>query len=473
MLDWPLPIPVAVLLLHQPADRPLHYRGSRSDIQVFPYPFDKPEVADLVDRLSLADMLGEGAGKYCEFVGDDRSVSYLSCPALIDALHANSSAGKGISFMIWVALDQFGYVDEAAALYRSFEKEMGTTMAAMGMARLLLKRRPQRSLQWVEDAQRRGLTGAAMSACHARVLFACGQASRGTSAAALALKQRPDPDWKEADHQSSWGLLHGAAQASVIDTELRRGVLPAIQSLVEGPVSARRLLACAELSEAAADFTTAARHAEAALHLAAGDDVVHQGADTALQRIQEKVGSATDPSIASKPHDDGPLQVAVTRGPAFNGVDLSDLLAVQNYCRRIAESEGGSLVEAEVVHVASGRAIRTIYKKQVGKAFHFTGVQLAPLSDETVISTVAASEGHLTGSREAAVTMHLLKEGQLTMATYQKLFARDPYDASYKNAAERQPLRFISDDVVYDRLFAHHPLARVRRALANLSEPEP
>jgi hypothetical protein len=481
--DWPLPAPIAVLLLAPPAEWPLQYGGNRRDIQIVPYPFDTPELAALVEQSSSPDMSAVRDGKYCEFIGSDRSVRYFGCRMLIDALErAERSVGKGMSRLRWVALDQFGYADEAVALYRRFEQELGSTMTATGVARMLMNRCPQRSLELIEEAQRSGITGAAMSACHARVLFACGHVSEGMQAAALALRQLPDPFWMPADHVYSWGLLHGAAAVSVTDPSLRQDVLAAVQSLAEGAVSARRVLACAELYEISGDVPAATHYAEVAARMAGADDIVSEGADAMLQRVGAKVARHSDP-IGLQP-EDMPLavstpttltdtdefsdEVVVKLGPVFEGPDSSDVTAVRNYCRQLADTRDGALVEANVVQVPSGPAIQMIYKQPAGLGFQFTGVHFAMLTDATRISTVVAAEDGTTGVREAAVTAHLMQEGKLTIATYKASWARDPYDASY-SASGRLPLRFISDDVVYDRMFSAHPLSRVRRALHNLA----
>jgi hypothetical protein len=485
--DWPLPEPVMVLLLAQPAQLPLQCRGNSQGIQVFPYPFDMPEIADLVEHWRSPDAGAAPDCKYCEFIGQDRSVRYFSCRMLIDTLErVEDSAGKGMSRLRWIALDQFGYSDEATVLYRRFEEELGSTMTATGLARLLMRRRPQRSLQLIEEAQRQGITGAAMSACHARVLFACGQVSEGTMAAALALKQRPDPLWMPADHVRSWGLLHGAAAASVADPALRNKVLAAIQSLAEGAVSARQALACAGLYEVARDAAAAAHHAEVALHMAAGDDAASTGAGAMLQRNRALAAGEGGVVVESKSEDtlfglaaravfvaaDDPAgEVVVMLGPVFEGPEISDVPAVRDYCRQMAEARDGSLVEADVVQTPAGGAIQMIYKKPAGNGFQFTGVHVAPLADATRISTVVASEQGMTGIREAVVTTHLLQEGQLTIETYKSSWARDPYDAFHEGSG-RLPLRFLSDDVVYDRMFRGHPLSRVRRILYRVSEDD-
>jgi hypothetical protein len=83
-------------------------------------------------------------------------------------------------------------------------------------------------------------------------------------------------------------------------------------------------------------------------------------------------------------------------------------------------------------------------------------LQFTPLTDATRISTVVAGETGTTGIREAVVTAHLMQEGRMTIETYKSSWACDPYDPAYR-APSNVPLRFISDDVVYDRMFRGHP----------------
>ena len=485
LADWPLPNPIPVLLLAAPAELPLQYRGSRRDIQVFTYPFEQPELVTLVVTVPSPDVGSARDGKYCEFIAPDRSIRYFSCRLLIDHLEdSERTAGRGMSRLRWVALDQFGYAEEAAALYLTFEHESGPTMAATGLARILMNRRPRRALALIEDARRTGIDGAALIACHARVLFACGEVPEGARVAALALTQVPDPFWKEADHLYSWGLLHGAARASRVDPALQRDLLAAIQLLTEPPASTHRVLACAELLLTAGDAAAAARQATTALALAASSEKPGQDVAAIVPRARAIAeGTAhrsTEPSPANAavPESDSIFfstahpaadEVMVTLGPAFDGPDLADVTAVRNYCRQSAEGRNAALVEADLVQTPAGAAIQMIYKTPAGSGFVFTGLQLLPVAAGTRICKVVAAETGTTGVREAIVTAHLMQEGRLTVETYQSSWSCDPYDPTYR-APKNLPLRFTSDDSVYDRMFPGHPLTRVRQALQNLRE---
>ena len=155
--------------------------------------------------------------------------------------------------------------------------------------------------------------------------------------------------------------------------------MAAIQLLLEQAESARRVLACAGLCEVAGDAAAAAHRAEVALHMAGEDDIVRKGADAMLQRVRAIAAAKPDPSIPSKSAeqrvqasvhamlvtpDDRADEVVVKLGPVFEGPDLSDVSAVRNYCRGVAEAWDGSLVEADVVQTPSGSAIQMIYKNR-------------------------------------------------------------------------------------------------------------
>ena len=424
--EWPLPPAIPVLLLAPPTPWPLQYRGDRI---TYPYPLDMLELIGIVETHPAPEAKRAGDGKYCEFVSARGEVRYFLCREFVDALQGSGNAASlGVKGMRWVALDAFGYDDEAAEVYRSIERDTGSTMAATGLARLLLNRRPGRALALLQDAQRAGTQGAVLLACLARVMFACGQVERGTAAAAAALNGPPEPDWRDADRMYSWGLLHGAALACHIDPSIRADVVTAIRSLIKEDVTAERRRACAALLD---------------------------------------VAGSSAPSLS-----EDPLTFAVSseRGDSDPAtVDLSDVDEVRRYCRRIATSANGALVQADVVKTAHGRAIQLIYKTGGRPGFDFTGTHLEPGEEQWRISTVTAGESGTTGEREAVVTAHLMQSGVLDLATYQSSWGRDPYDATYRSTKGIHP-KFISDDVVFDRMFPRHPLTRVRRALSTLHQ---
>jgi hypothetical protein len=149
-----------------------------------------------------------------------------------------------------------------------------------------------------------------------------------------------------------------------------------------------------------------------------------------------------------------------------------DEAGLRRFCRKIAEGRGGGLIEVAVVNGPQGQGVRFIYKRPEGLGFAFTGMLVT--ADQVL--TVVAREHGTTGVREAAVTTQLINAGKLTvedavpgLPSYEKVWARDPYDAGY-DGVKRTTLRYMSDDESYDAQFPLHPLSKVRRLLRELPE---
>lgn len=499
-VEWPLPdaLPVGP---SKPAGRATadgrHAHSERTGIQVYAYPFNEPEAAGIVPTNWSSPEAGDATdGKYCEVLSKDGTTRYIACRAFVEALQqAEGAAGRGLARLRLVALDRFGYTDEAQALFREFEGELGPPMAAMGFARVLLgNHHPGRALEVVESARLRGIAGAALDACHARMSFECGFPTDGVRMAAEALRSSPDPLWMAADHFYTWGLLHGAALASRADSRLKEEVLSAIRALCEGVHSAKRALACASLAEAAGDISAAVRYAADAAQLAQGDNEVLPEAASALERLRglpaltsrlsqpptwldtrrvrlnmegwslDEAGS--NPARCTWQDGDG-NELILTAAEALDGTDIYDVGALRTYCRRLAESNDAGLVEATIVQGQLGLTVQLIYKKLEKPAFTFTGVQVIPLPMASLTWAVVCSEKGTTGDREAVVTAALMMQGQLTLEAYKESWACDPYDPLYRGV-ERSTLRYISDDSSYDAQFPRHPLSQVRRLLREL-----
>ena len=143
--------------------------------------------------------------------------------------------------------------------------------------------------------------------------------------------------------------------------------------------------------------------------------------------------------------------------------ELSDETAVQQWSRSIAEVRAAGLIEVRVV----AGTIGVIYKRLEKPAYIFTGMLFMPRQLACLVWTVVAGEHGLTGVREAVVTAELINAGELTLHDYERSWAQDPYEASYRGV-DRSVLRFVSDDECYDERFPEHPLSRVRRILATL-----
>lgn len=143
--------------------------------------------------------------------------------------------------------------------------------------------------------------------------------------------------------------------------------------------------------------------------------------------------------------------------------EVSDEIAIQHWSRSFAEAQGAGLIEASVT---SG-SIGLIYKRLQRPTYVFTGMVLMPRQEACLVWTIVATERGTTGLREAVITCELMSAGKLTIQDYERSFAQDPYDVSYRGV-ERSNLRFISDDRCYDEQFPEHPLSKVRRILATL-----
>ena len=160
---------------------------------------------------------------------------------------------------------------------------------------------------------------------------------------------------------------------------------------------------------------------------------------------------------------DGDVLTLAIPDNAFDLPPLSDITALQQWSRALAESRAGGLIEIRTTAGPLGSAVTLIYKRLEKPAYVFTGMLLVP-SQAHVWTTVARERG-TTGVREAVVTTELMNAGKLTIQDYERTWASDPYDPGYRGV-ERSALRFISDDERYDERFPGHPLSKVRRVLA-------
>jgi hypothetical protein len=130
--------------------------------------------------------------------------------------------------------------------------------------------------------------------------------------------------------------------------------------------------------------------------------------------------------------------------------------------RELAESNGGGLIEAEMLNCGSTSTTRLIYKRLQMPAYVFTGMFFASLENRYWVWTMVAGECGTTGIREAVVTTQLYESGDFkSPEDYERFWAQDPYDPRYQ-AVDRRVLRFLSDAEKYDAQFPEHPLSRVR-----------
>jgi hypothetical protein len=160
---------------------------------------------------------------------------------------------------------------------------------------------------------------------------------------------------------------------------------------------------------------------------------------------------------------DGDVLSLANASEFLGSSDVSDDKKVRTWCRGIAQSRGGGLIEA--YKLDSG--IKLIYKRLELPAYIYTGMLITRVSRASLIWTLVAGEHGTTGVREAVVTATLISEGKLRPEEYELRWSQDPYEPAY-HGVDRSVLRFISDDENYDEQFPQHPLSKIRYALAAL-----
>jgi hypothetical protein len=146
---------------------------------------------------------------------------------------------------------------------------------------------------------------------------------------------------------------------------------------------------------------------------------------------------------------------------------FSNQSELQQFSRRFASSRGAGLIEMKVANGSLGPTLSLIFKQLEKPSYIFTGMLLVPNQSSPQIWSLVATERGTTGLREAVVTAQLFSAGKLTIENYDRSWAQDPYDPSYREV-DQSLLRFVSDDASYDEKFPQHPLSKVRRILATL-----
>jgi hypothetical protein len=147
--------------------------------------------------------------------------------------------------------------------------------------------------------------------------------------------------------------------------------------------------------------------------------------------------------------------------------EISNEVALQQWCRQLAESRHGGMFDVSGVTGALGGAVGLIYKRLQKPAYIFTGMLIVPRQEGSQVWTIVAGEHGTTGVREAVITAELMNAGALTIDDYERSWAQDPYEPAYRGV-DRSVLRFVSDDECYDERFSDHPLSKVRQVLATL-----
>jgi hypothetical protein len=137
---------------------------------------------------------------------------------------------------------------------------------------------------------------------------------------------------------------------------------------------------------------------------------------------------------------------------------------IRNWTREFAQGVSGGLIEAHTRHGETS----FIFKQLQMPAYLYTGTLVMQVLGMWVIWSTTACELGTTGVREAVVAASLMNEGKLLPQEYEARWGQDPYDPAYRGV-DNSVLRFLSDDDVYDEQFPQHPLSKVRRVLAALS----
>ena len=162
--------------------------------------------------------------------------------------------------------------------------------------------------------------------------------------------------------------------------------------------------------------------------------------------------------------DDDFLSLAISSEP-FRHADGADETKIRRWCRGLARSNGGGLIEA----CAANGGIKLIFKQLKMPAYVYSGMLITHIREVWLMWTMIAGERGTTGVREAVVAATLMNEGKLSPGEYELHWAQDPYEPSYRGV-DISVLLFMSDDESYDQQFPQHPLSKVRRMLATLSK---
>jgi hypothetical protein len=161
--------------------------------------------------------------------------------------------------------------------------------------------------------------------------------------------------------------------------------------------------------------------------------------------------------------DDDVLSLTVVDSP----FEFATEAKLQRWARELAQERGGGLIEVALGAPRPRSIASLIYKRPQGLGYVYTGMLFMAGKDRSLVWTVVAVERGMTGVREAIITAEMLEAGELTIDDYERSWAQDPYDPTYRGV-DRSVLRFMSDDKRYDVRFPQHPLSKVRRVLATL-----
>lgn len=138
---------------------------------------------------------------------------------------------------------------------------------------------------------------------------------------------------------------------------------------------------------------------------------------------------------------------------------LSDLPALRRAMAHKVASQGGCLIEGDVVPIGGIPAFRQLVKMPIPNRAHgqgFLGGFIVPRATCSTVLRVQAVEQGTTGIREAMVL------AQVGLPNY---FRPHPFAPDVSGGL---PFH-AGDDPAYDAQFPEHPLTRVRQVLAQLA----
>ena len=154
---------------------------------------------------------------------------------------------------------------------------------------------------------------------------------------------------------------------------------------------------------------------------------------------------------------------------------------LRNYFRQLAHTEGGGIVEVDVVHIHNIACASLMIKMpQIPRGWTYLGGVVIPRQNFSFVIRIQCVEHGMTGGREAVVMIledsNLQTEPIVEEYTEDPIFGRvlrvgekrgwrkDAYDPQFDKIA----LFNLADQQKYDAKFPEHPLSRVRRKLTHI-----
>ncbi len=146
-------------------------------------------------------------------------------------------------------------------------------------------------------------------------------------------------------------------------------------------------------------------------------------------------------------------------------VDLKDIDALRAFYREGIITEGGALIEADLITIAKHDAIRTIFKHpQKPHGMIYFGSITLPFRDFSYVVKIQCNERGTYWHPNSFVLHEFLASGRVNIDREAgRLFGwfADPYDPNIVTGL----MRNHSEDVSYDEKFPQHPLSRLRKLL--------